>query len=55
VIGSPALCVEKLGLIGELGIEYVIFFSNMGGLAHSQITESMQRFAADVMPEFRAN
>jgi len=52
VIGSPATCMAKLLLIRELGIEYVIFFSNMGGLTHSQVTESMKRFATDVMPRF---
>ena len=30
----------------ELGIEYVIFFSNMGGLDHALVMESMRRFVA---------
>ena len=53
VLGGPELCIEKLQAIRELGIEYVIFFSNMGGLEHALVMESMRRFAASVMPRFR--
>ena len=52
ICGSET-CIEKLNAVRELGIEYVIFFSNMGGLAHSLITESLTRFAKAVMPQLQ--
>ena len=53
MICGPETCVEKLRAVRELGIEYVIFFSNMGGLDHALVMESMRRFAAFVMPRLR--
>lgn len=53
LICGPETCIEKLQAVRELGIEYVIFFSNMGGLAHSLVMESLSRFAKLVMPQFR--
>ncbi len=52
ICGSET-CIEKLQEVRDLGIEYVIFFSNMGGLAHSLIMESLNRFATSVMPQLR--
>lgn len=59
-IGSTALicsaqtATEKLQEIRKLGIENVIFFSNMGGLAHELVVESLQHFAEQVMPRCRS-
>lgn len=47
-------CIEKLRAVQALGIEYVIFFSNMGGLSHERVVDSLRRFGAEVMPAFRA-
>ena len=55
MICGPETCREKLLAVRELGIEYVIFFSNMGGLAHSLITQSLRRFANSVMPQLRGS
>ena len=55
MICGPETCIEKLRAVRELGIEYVIFFSNMGGLDHALVMESMRRFTASVMPQLRAN
>ena len=46
-------CIEKLNAVHALGIEYVIFFSNMGGLSHRGVMKSLQRFSEKVMPAFR--
>ena len=53
VLGGPERCIERLQAIRELGIEYVIFFSNMGGLEHRLVMESLRRFSVSVMPQFR--
>lgn len=53
LIAGPRTCAEKLRAIRALGIEHVIFFGNMGGLAHARVMDSMRRFAQHVMPEFR--
>lgn len=53
MICGTETCIEKLQAIRALGIEYVIFFSNMGGLSHSLVMESLKRFATTVMLELR--
>jgi len=54
MICGPEACIEKLQDVRALGIEYVIFFSNMGGLSHRRVIDSLRRFGEAVMPEFRA-
>jgi len=51
MICGPETCIEKLQAIRALGIEYVIFFSNMGELSHPLVMESLNRFATTVMLE----
>lgn len=53
MICGPDTCVDKLQAVRDLGIEYVIFFSNMGGLDNALIVESLRRFSATVMPRLR--
>ena len=53
MICGAETCIEKLQAIRALGIEHVIFFSNMGGLSHPLVMESLKRFATTVMPELR--
>ena len=55
MICGPETCIEKLAAVRELGIEYVIFFSNMGGLAHPLVMESLRRFAKSVVPQLRGS
>lgn len=51
VFGSPKSCAAMLRRIAELGIEYVIFFTNFGGIAHDKIMRTLELFAAEVAPQ----
>lgn len=53
MICGPDTCIEKINAVRALGIENVIFFSNMGGLSHELVMRSLQRFGDAVMPAFR--
>jgi alkanesulfonate monooxygenase SsuD/methylene tetrahydromethanopterin reductase-like flavin-dependent oxidoreductase (luciferase family) len=55
IICGSAAAIEKLRAIHALGIGHVIFFGNMGGLAHEHVVTSLRRFAASVMPAFRGH
>ena len=44
----------SLRALEEMGIGNVIFFVNLGGLAHSSVVESLRRFGNEVLPRFRA-
>jgi alkanesulfonate monooxygenase SsuD/methylene tetrahydromethanopterin reductase-like flavin-dependent oxidoreductase (luciferase family) len=52
VCGSPDSCEASLRQLAELGIDNVIFFINLGGLAHESVVRSLRRFAEEVMPRF---
>jgi alkanesulfonate monooxygenase SsuD/methylene tetrahydromethanopterin reductase-like flavin-dependent oxidoreductase (luciferase family) len=55
VIGTPKQCIDRIAwLREELGASELICWFNPGGLMPTEtVLESMSRFAADVMPEFR--
>jgi hypothetical protein len=54
VIGRPEECIEKARMLSErFGITYLCFEVNFGALPHARVMESMERFAAEVMPAFR--
>ena len=55
LIGGPQRCREQLEAIRTIGIDYIIFFCNMGGLDHALVMASMQRFATEVLPHLRAS
>jgi hypothetical protein len=37
-----------------LGVEYVLFFTNFGGIAHEKIMSSLELFATAVAPQLAA-
>ena len=52
VIGTPAECLDRIAMISErYGVTYLAFEVNYGSLPHAKVVESMERFAADVMPK----
>jgi hypothetical protein len=51
-IGTPAQLREFLRGYEAAGVDQVIFVSQAGRNRHEHICESMQLFAAEVMPEF---
>jgi alkanesulfonate monooxygenase SsuD/methylene tetrahydromethanopterin reductase-like flavin-dependent oxidoreductase (luciferase family) len=52
VCGSPDECSRSLEELAGLGIDYVIFFVNLGGMEHDRVVESLCLFAREVMPRF---
>ncbi len=52
VAGSSDSCEAALRKLEALEIENVIFFVNLGGLPHVDVTASLRRFAAEVLPRF---
>lgn len=54
IFGSPGTCVRKLADLAAVGVDYVLLWFAYGTLAHRDVLRSMERFAAQVMPEARA-
>jgi len=55
IVGGPQTVAARLReLYGELGFGQVIGLFALGGMTHEQVVGSMERFAAEVMPELRA-
>lgn len=52
-IGTPAQIRDLLHAYDEVGVDQVIFVSQAGANRHEDICESLELFAAEVMPEFR--
>jgi probable F420-dependent oxidoreductase len=50
IFGGPETCASSMRRIQDLGVEYVIFFVNMGELAHQRIMRSLRLFAEEVVP-----
>jgi len=55
LIGSPETIRRKLRKFEESHIDQVILLNQAGRNSHPDICDSLQRFAAEVMPEFQAN
>lgn len=53
-IGTPAELREHLARFEETGVDQVIFIQQGGRNRHEHICESLELFAAEVMPEFQA-
>ena len=53
IIGSAQECVDKLSHYTPLGIDDIQVNMNFGA-SHGDVMQSLERFAADVMPHFRA-
>jgi alkanesulfonate monooxygenase SsuD/methylene tetrahydromethanopterin reductase-like flavin-dependent oxidoreductase (luciferase family) len=52
-IGTPSQLREHLRRYENVGIEQVIFVQQAGATRHEHICESLETFAAEVMPEFK--
>jgi hypothetical protein len=53
-IGTPDDMRARLRAMQEVGVDQVIFLQQAGRNAHDHICESLELFAAEVMPEFKA-
>ncbi len=53
-IGTPAQLRENLAPFAEAGVDQVIFIQQSGRNRHDHICESLELFAAEVMPSFKA-
>jgi alkanesulfonate monooxygenase SsuD/methylene tetrahydromethanopterin reductase-like flavin-dependent oxidoreductase (luciferase family) len=52
-IGTPAQLRETLNVFDAAGVDQTIFIQQSGRNLHEHICESLELFAADVMPEFK--
>ncbi|MBI2203813.1 MAG: LLM class flavin-dependent oxidoreductase [Candidatus Rokubacteria bacterium] len=52
-IGTPERLRETLAIFDSAGVDQTIFIQQGGRNRHEHICESLELFAADVMPEFR--
>ena len=51
VIGRPQECLDRVAALTErFGLTYLAFEVNFGALPHPRVAESLERFAATVMP-----
>jgi alkanesulfonate monooxygenase SsuD/methylene tetrahydromethanopterin reductase-like flavin-dependent oxidoreductase (luciferase family) len=53
-IGTPADARRHVRELADAGVDQVIFLQQVGRNAHTDICESLQLFAAEVLPEFQA-
>jgi alkanesulfonate monooxygenase SsuD/methylene tetrahydromethanopterin reductase-like flavin-dependent oxidoreductase (luciferase family) len=54
LIGSPATIRERLRKFESSGVDQVILLNQAGNNTHEHISESLELFAREVMPEFQA-
>ncbi len=52
LFGSPEDIAERIGALRDSGVENLIFFVNFGGIEHQKVVDSLELFAAEVMPQF---
>jgi alkanesulfonate monooxygenase SsuD/methylene tetrahydromethanopterin reductase-like flavin-dependent oxidoreductase (luciferase family) len=52
VVGTPRDCIDKLGKYRDGGVTHLLCAFGAGALDHSIVIESMERFAAEVIPAF---
>jgi natural product biosynthesis luciferase-like monooxygenase protein len=53
IFGDPDQCVERIRQIRAAGVTYVGLLANFGGLGHTKVLASLDRFAKYVIPRFR--
>jgi alkanesulfonate monooxygenase SsuD/methylene tetrahydromethanopterin reductase-like flavin-dependent oxidoreductase (luciferase family) len=53
-IGTPAQMREHIRRFSDIGVDQVMFIHQGGRITHQHICESLELFAAEVMPEFHA-
>jgi natural product biosynthesis luciferase-like monooxygenase protein len=52
VFGDVATCIEKVEQVRGAGINYMLNWTSLGGLAQDKVLHSMELFATKVMPRF---
>ena len=52
LFGNPDHIAERIGGLRDSGVENLIFFVNFGGIEHQKVLDSLELFAAEVMPNF---
>lgn len=51
IFGSPERCVQRIKNIKQgLGLTYMLFEVNFGGMAHEKVMKSLERFSKYVLP-----
>jgi alkanesulfonate monooxygenase SsuD/methylene tetrahydromethanopterin reductase-like flavin-dependent oxidoreductase (luciferase family) len=53
IFGTPEHVAERLESLWQTGVEKLIFFVNYGGIEHQKVLDSLELFAAKVMPLFK--
>jgi hypothetical protein len=53
IFGDPDQCVERIQQIQAVGVTNVGLLANFGGLEHTKVLASLDRFAKYVIPRFR--
>jgi alkanesulfonate monooxygenase SsuD/methylene tetrahydromethanopterin reductase-like flavin-dependent oxidoreductase (luciferase family) len=52
LFGTPGQVAERVETLRRSGVENLIFFINYGGIEHHKVMDSLELFAAQVMPQF---
>jgi alkanesulfonate monooxygenase SsuD/methylene tetrahydromethanopterin reductase-like flavin-dependent oxidoreductase (luciferase family) len=52
--GSPDTVARHIQTMRDMGVGHVLCWMNFGGLPQDKIRRSMELFAREVMPRFRA-
>ena len=52
LFGSPDYIAEQVANLHKSGVENLIFFVNFGGIENQRVLDSLELFAAEVMPQF---
>jgi hypothetical protein len=50
IVGDPDVCRNKMQRFADIGVQRLLCFQQLGGLAQSAVLDSMTRLAKDVMP-----
>lgn len=54
MFGTPERCIQRIKHIkAGLGITYMLFEVNFGGMAHDKVLRSLERFGKEVLPNVR--
>jgi alkanesulfonate monooxygenase SsuD/methylene tetrahydromethanopterin reductase-like flavin-dependent oxidoreductase (luciferase family) len=53
LFGAPGQVAEKIERLRQSGVANLILFVNYGGIENQKVLDSLELFAAEVMPQFR--
>jgi alkanesulfonate monooxygenase SsuD/methylene tetrahydromethanopterin reductase-like flavin-dependent oxidoreductase (luciferase family) len=53
IFGTPEFVAERIAGLQQAGVENLIFFINYGGIENRKVLDSLELFAAKVMPLFK--